>query len=139
LLLGAGIFDAFNEKDHSGEGDRSPAGNVDLRLGRKLLGVGLALGLTANANGGVLGYTGVYADLAVGGLVVTPLLGAGAYGEGNSKDLGGRFAVRIELGVARELADGARLGVRWGHVSNAYLYEDNPSEEEYLITYAWPF
>jgi hypothetical protein len=47
--------------------------------------------------------------------------------------------VRVELGVAHQFANEARLGVRWGHVSNAYTYEQNPTEEEYLITYAWPF
>jgi lipid A 3-O-deacylase len=139
VSVGAGVFDAFDESRHGLNGDRGPAASVEIRAGRKLLGVGPAVGVAANAHGGVLGYAGLYADLAVAGFVVTPLVGAGAYRQGDSKDLGGTFAVRLELGVAREFADRTRLGISWGHASNAYVYEQNPSEEEYLITYAWPF
>ena len=56
-----------------------------------------------------------------------------------TRHIGGTFAVRLELGIAHEFANRTRLGIRWGHVSNAYVYEQNPSEEEYLITYARPF
>ncbi|HEX6015661.1 MAG TPA: acyloxyacyl hydrolase [Geminicoccaceae bacterium] len=139
LLIGAGVFDAFDESRYGLDGDRSLAANIDLRAGRKLFGLGPAVGATANVNGGVFGYAGLYADLAIADFVVSPLIGAGAYRRGDSKDLGGTFAVRVELGVAHQFANEARLGVRWGHVSNAYTYQQNPTEEEYLITYAWPF
>jgi lipid A 3-O-deacylase len=118
LLIGAGVFDAFAESRYGIAGDRGPAANV---------------------NGGVFGYAGLYADLAIADFVVTPLVGAGAYRRGDGKGLGGTFAVRVELGVAHQFANDARAGIRWGHVSNAYVYNENPSEEEHLITYAWPF
>jgi hypothetical protein len=135
LSIGAGVFDAFDESRYGLDGDRNLAANLDLRAGRKLFGFGPAVGATANVNGGVFGY----ADLAVADFVVMPLIGAGAYRRGDSKDLGGTFAVRVELGVAHQFADASRLGIRWGYVSNAYIYEENPTEEEFLITYAWPF
>jgi lipid A 3-O-deacylase len=139
LLIGAGVFDAFDESRYGLDGDRSPATNLDLRVGRKLFGFGPAARMTANVDGGVFGYAGLYADLAVSSFVVTPLIGAGVYRRGDSKDLGGPFAVRVELGIAHQFANEARLGVRWGHVSNAYTYNENPTQEEYLLTYAWPF
>ena len=139
LLLGVGVWDAFAESSTNAEGRRSVVANAGLRLGWKLYGFGPMIGLAANLHGGVHGYAGAYTDFGIAGLVVTPLLAAGIYRQGDSKDLGGPFAFRYEIGVARELSNGARLGVTWGHASNAYLYDDNPSQEEYLLTYAWPF
>lgn len=139
LVLGAGVFDAFAESAGDGEGRRSAAANLAFRFGRRLYGFGPTVGVAANIDGGVHGYAGTYVDFSVAGVVVTPMIAAGYYRQGDSKDLGGPFALRFEIGVAHEFTNGARLGVTWGHASNAYLYDDNPSQEEYLLTYAWAF
>ena len=81
-----------------------------------------------NTDGGAFGYGGMYADLTYGNLVITPLLGAGVYAEGDSKDLGGVFEFRSELGVACQFHDGTRLGLRIAHLSNAGIYHSNPGE-----------
>lgn len=139
LLLGAGVFDFLDEGSSQTDGDRAAAANLELQFGDKLLFVGPAIGLTANVSGGLFGYGGLYADLALGDIIVTPLVGIGGYRQGDSKDMGGVFQFRVELGAAYAFDDGTRLGLRYAHVSNADVHDDNPSEEEFFLTYAWPF
>jgi hypothetical protein len=138
LSLGLGVFDTFSEASSGTTGQRSAAALVDLRLGRKLLGLGPAVGVLLNSDGGRYSYGAVYADLAVERWILSPLLGAGYWRRGGSKDLGGPFALRLEVTIAYELASGARLGLRWGHLSNAYLYSENPSQEDYTLTLSLP-
>jgi hypothetical protein len=132
--LAAGIFDLFGETG----GHRAAVGRIELRLGEKLFFVGPAVGVLANTEGGVFGYAGLYADIAYGRLVVTPLAAVGAYDQGNSKDLGGTFQFRVGLGFAYEFDDQSRLGIRLDHISNANLHEENPGEEELLLSYSIP-
>jgi len=132
--LAVGAFDALRES----AGHQSAAARIELRWGEKLVFVGPAVGVMANADGGVFGYAGVYADIAYGHFVVTPLAAAGAYQQGGSKDLGGTFQFRVGLGLAYEFQDRSRLGVRLDHISNASLHEHNPGEEELLLSYSIP-
>jgi hypothetical protein len=134
--LGVGAFDVFA---FQGERATSAAGNVQLRWGRKLWFIGPAIGLMANTDGGVFGYGGIYADLTYNKVVITPFFGPGGYVQGHSKDLGGVFQFRTELGVAYQFDSGARLGARIAHLSNAGIHHSNPGEEELLVTYALPF
>jgi lipid A 3-O-deacylase len=134
--LGVGVFDVFA---FQGERATSAAANIQLRWGRKAWCIGPAIGLMANTDGGVFGYGGIYADLTYGRVVITPLFAPGGYARGHSKDLGGVFQFRTELGVAYQFDDGARLGARIAHLSNAGIHHSNPGEEELLVTYALPF
>ena len=133
--VGLGAFDVFAERD--GDGERSGAAQLQLRWGQKLYFIGPVIGLLGNTDGGVFGYGGIYADLAYHNFIVTPVLGG--YSEGGSKDLGGVFQFRAELGIAYEFDDGTRIGARLGHISNAGIHDDNPGEEELFITFAIPF
>jgi lipid A 3-O-deacylase len=135
--LGLGVFEVF-EGRAGDDGQRSAAAHLQLRWGRKLFFLGPAIGVMANAEGGVYGYGGAYADVAVGRFVVTPLLGLGGYSKGNSKDLGGVFQFRTEVGVAYQLDNGMRVGLRLTHISNADTHDDNPGEEELYLTFALP-
>ena len=135
--VGLGAFDVFAER--GGSGERSGAAQLQLRWGQKLYFIGPVVGLLGNTDGGVFGYGGIYADLAYGSFVVTPVLAAGGYSEGGSKDLGGVFQFRLEVGIAYEFDDGTRIGVRLGHISNAGIHDDNPGEEELFLTLAIPF
>ena len=131
LLLGAGVFDF--RRDH-----KSGAGTIEYRFGRKVFLVGLTLGLLANTDGGLFGYVGIYGDLSYGKLYVTPQLAMGGYHEGASQDLGGVFQFRESLDVAWRFDNGHRLGIRAAHISNAYIHDINPGEEELLLTYSLP-
>jgi lipid A 3-O-deacylase len=130
LLLGAGAWDLRDE--------RSPAGTVEYRFGRKVFVVGLSLGLVANTKGGLYGYAGIYSDLSLGNFYITPQLAMGGYHEGNSTDLGGVFQFRESIDIAYRFANGHRLGVRGAHISNADTQPRNPGEEEVMLTYSLP-
>jgi lipid A 3-O-deacylase len=136
IEMGVGVFDPFG---FEGERGTTAAGQLQLRWGRKVWFIGPAIGVMANIDGGVMGYGGIYADVAYGRVVFTPQFGAGGYSEGHSKDLGGVTEFRTELGVAYQFDDGTRLGGRIVHVSNAGLHHSNPGEEELYLTYALPF
>jgi lipid A 3-O-deacylase len=130
LLLGAGVFDLRH--------DRSGAGTIEYRFGRKVFVVGFTLGLMANTDGGLFGYVGAYGDLSYGKIYVTPQLAMGGYHEGDSQDLGGAFQFRESLDIAWRFDNGHRLGIRAAHISNAGIHDINPGEEELFLTYTFP-
>ena len=129
LMLGLGAFDLFDDRD-------APAATLEYRLGRKLFFIGPALGGMANTDGGLFGYFGLYFDLSAGPVYFTGQLAAGAYREGDSRDLGGVFQFRQSIDLAYRFANGHRLGARVAHISNADIHDRNPGEEEYYLTYA---
>jgi lipid A 3-O-deacylase len=134
LDLGVGSFG-------SGAGHLAPdsaEGRVELGYGKKLFYLGPAFGFLANTNGGVFGYGGLYADVHLGGLVITPFGGIGGYDRGDGRRLGGTFQFRLSLAVAYELANRSRLGVQYAHISNARIHEINPGDNELLATYSLP-
>lgn len=135
LDVGIGAFDATG----GGGANCSGAARLELRIGKKLWFVGPAVGLLANSDGGWFGYGGIYADIVYKHLVITPLLAAGGYESGDGKDLGGTFQFRSSLSLAWQFANRARVGLQVAHISNADLHDSNPGEEDYLITFAWPF
>lgn len=130
LDLAAGVFDI--------QEDRTAALRLEARSGRKLGFVGLAAGGLATTEGGLFGYAGVYADIAVRHLVFTPLLAAGAYRRGSGKDLGGTLQFRSALTVAFRLNGGSRFGVQFAHISNADLHHDNPGQNDLLLSCSFP-
>jgi hypothetical protein len=128
LLLGAGVFDI---RDRT-----SAAGTIEYRFGRKVFVAGLSLGLMANTEGGLYGYVGTYGDLSYRRIYVTPQIAMGGYHDGDSANLGGVFQFRLSLDVAYRFDNGHRLGIRAAHISNAGVNEENPGEEELLLTYS---
>ena len=128
LLLGAGVFDI---RDRT-----SAAGTIEYRFGRKVFVAGLSLGLMANTEGGLYGYVGTYGDLSYKRIYFTPQMAMGGYHDGDSANLGGVFQFRLSLDVAYRFDNGHRLGVRAAHISNAGINEENPGEEELLLTYS---
>jgi lipid A 3-O-deacylase len=131
LLLGAGVFDLRRR-------DRSGAGTIEYRFGRKVFVVGFTLGLMANTDGGLFGYVGAYGDLSYKKIYLTPQLAMGGYHEGDSQDLGGVFQFRESLDIAWRFDNGHRVGIRAAHISNANIHDINPGEEELLLTYSFP-
>lgn len=136
LDVGFGAFDLF-KRDPSSK--TSAAGRVELRSGERLLGVGPALGVLANTDGGLYGYAAAHADLKYGNLVFTPLAGLGAYRQGDSTDLGGVFQFRLAFTVSYQFSNQSRLGLSIAHISNAGLHDGNPGEDELHLIYALPF
>jgi len=83
---------------------------------------------------------GILADLEVSpGLYVIPSFGAGFYEEGSSgKDLGYFIEFRSQLEVAYELQNKQRVGVSFGHISNADLDDKNPGTQVLNLYYHVP-
>ena len=140
LSVGAGAFDVAREQKALSAGTLA-AGDLQLRFGRKLLYCGPLFGILANHRGGLFGYGGAYFDVGLGSANrwhFSPLLTAGGYRQGQSKFLGGRFAFQLGGNLSMELPSGSRVGLTVTHISNAFIYYQNPGAESVLLTYAVP-
>lgn len=136
LDVGAGIYDLMG--DH---GDHQTfAASVEYHFAQKLFFIGPAVGVLANARGGGMVYVGLYSDIALGPVVLTPFGGLGAWWHGNHVDenLGGTFEFRLSLTAAFQFEDRSRLGVRFGHISSADINRHNPGDNDLMLTYALP-
>jgi hypothetical protein len=136
LDLGAGVYDIIGNAHRNETG----AAAAELRFGQRFFGIGPAVGTIVNFRGGGMAYFGVDSDIAVGRVVVTPLAGLGAWWRGSGKDenLGGTFEFRLSLAAAYAFDNGSRLGVRFGHISNANIHKANPGENDLMLTYGIP-
>lgn len=136
LDLGAGTYDLIGNAHRNETG----AAGAELRLGQRWGGVGPAVGTLVDVRGGGMAYVGIDSDFAVGPVIVTPLAGLGAWWHGSRDDerLGGTFEFRLSLAAAYAFADGARAGLRFGHISNADIHTVNPGENDLMLTYAFP-
>jgi lipid A 3-O-deacylase len=136
LDFSAGVYDLIGNAHRNETG----AAGAELRLGRRWAGIGPAIGTIVDLHGGGMIYAGIDTDLAVGPIVVTPLLGLGAWwrGSGRDENLGGTFQFRMSLTAAYVFQNGSRLGLRFGHISNADIHRVNPGENDLMITYAIP-
>lgn len=133
--VGIGAFDILKRVSTS---RRSLAGQIELRIGEKLYGIGPAIGVMANTDGGVFGYVSAYSDVKYREFLFTPFAGIGGYSGGKSSDLGGTFQFRLGIGAAYQFPNGHLLGIRVAHISNAGSHDYNPGEEELYLTYAVP-
>ncbi|MDZ4735494.1 MAG: acyloxyacyl hydrolase [Rhodospirillaceae bacterium] len=134
VTLGAGAFNIFPDFGD----DKSVVFLGEYRHGGRLWIFGPMIGVTADTDGGINPYAGIYTDLALGNIVVTPFTGIGYWHEGNSKNLGGDFQFRNGIELAYEMDDESRVGLRLAHLSNAYIYDYNPGVEELMVTYSMP-
>jgi lipid A 3-O-deacylase len=136
LEAAAGVYDIIGD----GHRDETAAASIEFRLGRKLYYLGPAVGLIGNMRGGGMIYLGLYGDIPIGPVVVTPLAGLGAWRRGghSDEDLGGWFQFRLSLEAAYQFLDRSRLGLRFGHISNADIHRKNPGENDLMLTYALP-
>ncbi|MDC0056767.1 acyloxyacyl hydrolase [Alphaproteobacteria bacterium] len=90
---------------------------------------------------------GIYLDDNLGTIFVgeesnyifTPSFGIGYYDEGDGKKLGNNIEFRSTLEVSYELKNKNRLGLSFGHISNANLGDKNPGVEIISFSYQVPF
>ena len=134
LSLGLGYFDA-NERDEDAVDFR-----VEYRHGQKLWIFKPWAGIEATSDGALYGVGGILVDIFFGRrVVVTPSFGAGAYYEGDGKDLGSTIEFRSQIELAYRFNDRSRLGVALSHISNAGIGDDNPGTEILTLYYSIPF
>ena len=91
--------------------------------------------------------SGIYLEDNIGDLVrgednnwnFTPSFGVGYYDDGNGKKLGNNVEFRTTLEFSYQLENKNRIGISFGHISNANLGNKNPGAEVISISYQKPF
>ena len=97
-----------------------------------------AFGAMATIDKSVYAYGGFRFNVKVAQRwLVTLHTGAGAYDDGDGKDLGGALEFRSGLELARELERSNRLGFGFYHISNARFYDHNPGSNSLVLIYAF--
>lgn len=132
VTLGAGAFDIFDDQT-AAEFD------VQLRLNRGLWIFLPQAGVFVTSDGAFYGHVGFYSDFDLGSrLVLSPSISVGAYHDGGGKDLGGVIEFRSAIELAYRFDNKSRLGLQFGHLSNAHIYDSNPGEEFLIVNYSIP-
>ena len=91
--------------------------------------------------------TGIYLEDNLGqlfrgnesSLIFTPSFGFGYYNNGSGKNLGNDIQFRSTLEVSYILKNKNRIGLSFGHISNANLGNKNPGVEIISLSYQVPY
>ena len=86
---------------------------------------------------------GVYLDDNIGTLltgepssfIFSPSFGTGYYEDGDGKKLGNSIEFRTTLEISYQLKNNNRIGLSFGHISNANLGANNPGVEILSLSY----
>ena len=71
--------------------------------------------------------------------IITPSFGFGIYDDGSGKKRGNDIQFRTTLEFSFELKNKNRIGISFGHISNANLGDKNPGAEVISLSYQIPF
>ena len=71
--------------------------------------------------------------------IFTPSFGAGYYNDGDGKKLGSNIEFRTTLEFSYQLESKDRIGLSFGHISNANIGDKNPGVEIISLSYQIPF
>ena len=91
--------------------------------------------------------SGIYLEDNIGALMMgeenswnfTPSFGVGYYDDGNGKKLGNKVEFRTTLEFSYQLFNKDRIGISFGHISNANIGNKNPGAEIISLSYQKPF
>ena len=97
-------------------------------------------GVEATTDGSLWGGVGILADFKVeDNIYIAPSFGVGLYTDGQSdKDLDHPIEFRSQIEGGYQFVNGHRVGVSFGHISNADLGDDNPGTEILNVYYHVP-
>ena len=104
-------------------------------------------GLEATSDSALYVLGGIYLEDNLGTLFVgddsnfifTPSFGVGFYEDGDGKKLGNDIQFRTTFEFSYELKNKNRIGISFGHISNANLGDKNPGAEILSLSYQIPF
>tara|TARA_B100001123_G_C15244625_1_gene1000420 strand:- start:521 stop:1048 length:528 start_codon:yes stop_codon:yes gene_type:complete len=104
-------------------------------------------GFEATSDSATYFLTGIYLDDNAGTLftgessnvVITPSFGFGFYDDGDGKKLGNSIQFRTTIEVSYQFENKNRLGLSFGHISNANLGDKNPGVEILSLSYQIPY
>ena len=71
--------------------------------------------------------------------IFTPSFGIGYYDDGDGKKLGNNIEFRTTFELSYQLENQNRIGLSFGHISNANLGDKNPGVEILSLSYQVPF
>lgn len=105
------------------------------------------LGFETTTDSAVYLMGGIYLEDNLGDLFIgeesnfnfTPSFGVGYYDDGHGKKLGNNIEFRTTFEVSYQLENNNRLGVSFGHISNANIGKKNPGVEILSFSYQIPF
>tara|TARA_B100001559_G_scaffold302613_1_gene290517 strand:- start:658 stop:1137 length:480 start_codon:yes stop_codon:yes gene_type:complete len=91
--------------------------------------------------------SGIYLEDNIGQLIqgkksnilFTPSFGFGYYDDGSGKKLGNEIQFRTTLEFSYQLKNNNRIGLSYGHISNANLGDKNPGVEILSLSYQVPY
>ena len=149
-VFGIGMYDV---KFDGSETNKATDFRYERRFDKSLLGIGpeshdffdlkpfAGLEITSDSAGYFI--AGIYLEDNIGTLfldepsnfLLTPSFGAGYYDDGDGKKLGNNIEFRTTLEVSYQLKNKNRIGLSFGHISNANLGDNNPGVEIICLTY----
>ncbi len=134
VTIAGGWFDMNRQKDDSAEF------RLEYRSDKKFLLFKPFGGVMATSDGASYYYAGILIDVFLGRrVVITPSFAPGIYAKASGYDLGHAVEFRSQLEVAYRFDDRSRLGVSFGHMSNAGIGDKNPGTESLMLNYSIPF
>tara|TARA_B100000965_G_C19169221_1_gene573793 strand:- start:60 stop:587 length:528 start_codon:yes stop_codon:yes gene_type:complete len=149
-VFGIGFYDV---KFDGSEEDPATDFRYERRFDRSLLEIGPQsydffnlkpfVGFELTSDSATYFLTGVYLEDNVGTLftgdksnvIFTPSFGAGYYDDGDGKKLGNNIEFRTTFELSYELKNNNRIGISFGHISNANIGDKNPGAEIISFSY----
>ena len=133
ITFAGGWFDMNRQKDEAAEF------RLEYRSDKKLLLFKPFGGVMATFGGASYYYAGILIDVFLGRRVVaTPSFAPGYYARGSGYNLGHVIEFRSQFELAYRFDDRSRLGVSFGHMSNAGIGDKNPGTESLMLNYSIP-
>lgn len=119
--------------------DRATEFGAEYRYKDVYYGLRPLVGIMATTDSAVYGYAGAQWDIALSrSVILSPSFTAGAYNDGDGKDLGYWLEFKSGIELAYQFENQSRVGVAFNHMSNASLGNDNPGTENLVVTYSHP-
>lgn len=142
ISVGVGAFDVL--RDHAKQ--RTVDYRLEYRSGLSLLNLPDWVrmspwgGLEATGQGGFMATSGVLFDINLGSsFMLTPNFGVGLFSPGNGANLGSLVEFRSSAEVSYRFQNSSRVGLSFGHISNAGLGTNtNPGSEIVTLYYHIP-
>lgn len=135
VSIGLGVWDITQDDDTATDL------RIEYRDGESLIWeIKPWAGLEVTTDGSVWGGAGILADFNVtDNIYIVPSFGVGLYAQGgNDKDLDYPIEFRSQLEAGYQFDNQQRVGVSFGHISNADLGDDNPGTEILNVYYHVP-
>lgn len=97
------------------------------------------VGAQATSDGAVYGFGGVLANVTLAErIVLTPSFAAGYYRQGSGKKLGNGIEFRSQIELAYKFENQSKIGVTYGHISDAGINDVGGGVETLALIYAFP-